>query len=128
MSLQSGLGAAAVGAIANFAQKNCFTWLTLCMLGTATLLAMVSVLCYAHASRWTSTDPKPAAGQSDPKLRVRKDLLKKATLLDQFSWYTLTTGLIWSVALVSPLLAIGANFMLGFLLWIYYFEFPSDDG
>lgn len=130
MSLQSGLGAGAVGAIANFAPKNCFTWLTLCMLGIATILSMVSVLCYAHASRWTSTDPKPPVGQSDPKLRVRKDLLKKATLFDQFSWYTLTTGLIWSVALVSPLLAIGANFVLGFLLWIYYFEFefPSHDG
>ena len=60
---------------------------------------------------------------------MRKDLLKKATLFDQFSWYMLTTGLIWAVALASSLLAILANFVLGFLLWIYYFEFiPSDQG
>jgi hypothetical protein len=60
---------------------------------------------------------------------VRKDLLKKATLFDQFSWYLLTTGLVWAVALVSPLLAIVANFVLGLLLWIYYFEFkvPSEE-
>ena len=89
---------------------------------------MVSVLCYAHAGRWTSTSP--SKGQPDPKLRVRKDLLKKATLFDQLAWYTLTTGLIWAVALKSTLLAIGANFLLGFLLWIYYFEFdipPKED-
>jgi hypothetical protein len=129
MSIQSGIGTAAVGAISNFAPKNCFTWLTLCMLGIATILAMVSVLCYAHAGRWTSTDPKPLDGQPDPKLRVRKDLLKKATLFDQFSWYSLTTGLIWSVGMKSTLLAIVANFVLGLLLWIYYFEFdiPSDE-
>jgi hypothetical protein len=129
MSLQSSLGAGAVGAVANFAQKNCFTWLTLCILGIATIFGMVSVLCYAHASRWTGTVTK-MPGAPDPKLSVRKDLLKKATLFDQFSWYTLTTGLIWSVALASPLLAIGANFVLGFLLWIYYFEFifPPEDG
>ncbi len=129
MSVQSSLAAGAVAAIANLAPKNFFTWLTLCTLGIATILSMVSVLCYAHASRWTSTEPKPPAGQPDPKLRVRKDLLKKGTLFDQFSWYALTTGLIWAVALVSPLLAIGANFVLGFLPWIYYFEFivPSDD-
>jgi hypothetical protein len=130
MSLQASLGAAAVGAIANFATKNCFTWLTLCMLGFATILSMVSVLCYAHASRWTNNAEPPPDPRTDPKLRVRRDLLKKATLFDQFSWYALTTGLIWSVALVSQPLAIGANFALGFLLWIYYFEFVilSDDG
>jgi hypothetical protein len=129
MSFQSGLGAAAVGAISNFALKNCFTWITLCVLGVATILAMVSVLCYAHASRWTNTEADPPDARTDPKLRVRKDLLKKATLFDQFSWYLLTTGLVWAVALVSPLLAIVANFVLGLLLWIYYFEFkvPSEE-
>ena len=125
MSLQSGLGAAAVGAIANFATKNCFTWITLCALGTATILSMVSVLCYAHASRWTNSAASPPDARTDPKLDVSRDLLNKAKLFDQFSWYTLTTGLIWSIALASPLLAIGANSVLGFLLWIYYFEFAA---
>ena len=72
---------------------------------------------------------KTARWAERPQAAREEGLLKKATLFDQFSWYTLTTGLIWSVALVSPLLAIGANFMLGFLLWIYYFEFdiPSKE-
>lgn len=123
VSMQAALGAAAVGAINTLAVKDCPARFALGMLGLATMLAMVSILCYAHASRWTDTSSDKSLPGKKP--RIRKDLLDKATALDQFSWYALTTGLIWSIALVSPAVAILANGGLGLLLWGYYFEFVS---
>ena len=99
--------------------------LTAGMLGFAVLLGMVAVLCYAQSNRWTSTGSKDL--KRDPKLWTKRELLKKATALDQLSWYTLTTGLLWAVALADPLLSIGASFVYGLLLWLYYFRWDAEE-
>jgi hypothetical protein len=84
-------------------------------LGLATLLAMMSVLCYSHAKRWRNL-----TSQNAPLL-TRSRLVKKAALLDQWSWYVLIAGLLWAVAIASVALSIWANVAYVFCLYYYYF-------
>ena len=75
--------------------------------------AMVSVLCYAQSKRW-----KP-----DGNAPIRRHLLRRAKRFDEFSWYVLMVGLVWSLAIVHPGVAILANFGYGAALFLYYFQF-----
>lgn len=79
-------------------------------LAAATLLAMLSVLCYAVSKRWKE---EPA---------VKRDLLAKASSLDVVSWYAVMMGLVWALAVASPALAICANLAYGGGLYYYYFQ------
>ncbi|MET0217702.1 MAG: hypothetical protein ABW205_07220, partial [Burkholderiales bacterium] len=85
-------------------------------LGLAILLGLFAALCYSHAHRWTSfIKPETLSPKDNPQLAGKRDLLKKASLFDQLSWYALTTGFIWTLALARPEWALIANFCLGLL-------------
>ena len=104
-----------------FRSDQIVAWLSVVCLGLAVLLGLVSVLCYTHANRRTNSKGSSPAEQQ--ALSTKVGLLKKAGVMDQLSFYALTVGLIWTVALFSPWLSVAANFLLGLLLWIYYFDF-----
>ncbi len=134
LSIHSGLGigviAAARTAVASGTpvQTEVLKW-AIFMLGTAVLFGMFAVLCYAHSDRWTTnSDPKLVPAEKDSQLRTKRGLLGKTSLFDQLSFYALTTGLIWTVALYNPWLSVASNFVLGGLLYWYYFDFRKERG
>lgn len=92
---------------------------TVGMLGISTLLCLVSVLCYAYSKHWA----KSAEDTEEPK--IKRDLLFKAFHRDQQSWYSFMIGLIWAVALASPIVSIIANFFYNVLLSRFYFFEPK---
>jgi hypothetical protein len=96
------------------------------VLGAAVLFGMFAALCFAQSDRWTSLeDPKVVPPETDPCLQTKRGLIDKGTRFDQFSFYALTTGLIWTTAMYDPWLSVAANFVLGALLYSYYFDFPK---
>lgn len=79
----------------------------------AILFLLVSMVCYDYASRfdWTQF--------------YKAQLVRKALLLDVYSWYLLLTSFTLSIALISPWLSILISFASGILMWWYYF-FPAE--
>jgi catechol 2,3-dioxygenase-like lactoylglutathione lyase family enzyme/uncharacterized membrane protein len=77
------------------------------------LFLLVSMVCYDYASRFHW------------KTFYKAQLVRKALLLDVYSWYLLLTSFILSIALISPWLSIVTCFASGILMWWYYF-FPKE--
>jgi len=123
ISIHSGLAAGAIWVILKLEEVRTLRALTAGMLGLAVMLGMVAVLCYAHSARWSAANSKNP--REDPKLWAKREFLKKATRFDQLSWYALTTGLLWAVAIAYPIVSIVASFLYGLCLWIYYFRWDS---
>jgi hypothetical protein len=94
--------------------RTLLAWFALLALATATLLAMISVLCYAVSKHWKDEPP------------VKRDLLVKASGLDKSSWYTLMMGLVWALAVADPAVSIWANLAYGAGLYYYYFQWRKD--
>jgi nitrate reductase NapE component len=121
LSIHSALAAGVIWVVKGFGTLGA---LTAGILALAVMLGMVSVLCYAQSARWGAANSKSPA--QDPRLRTKRELLKKATRFDQLSWYALTTGLLWAVAIAYPIASIAASFLYGLCLWIYYFRWDLD--
>lgn len=121
LSIHSALAAGVIWAVKGFGPMGV---LTAGILVLAVMLGMVSVLCYAHSARWSAANSKNPV--QDPRLRTKRELLKKARRFDQLSWYALTTGLLWAVAIANPIASIAASFLFGLCLWIYYFRWDLD--
>ena len=77
----------------------------------AILLLLVSMVCYDYAGRfrWPTF--------------YKAQLVRKALLLDVWSWYLLLASFVLTLALVRPWLSILTCITAGFLMWWYYF-FP----
>lgn len=77
----------------------------------AILLLLVSMVCYDYAARfrWPTF--------------YKAQLVRKALLLDVWSWYLLLVSFVLTLALVRPWLSILTCITAGFLMWWYYF-FP----
>lgn len=77
----------------------------------AILLLLVSMVCYDYAGRfrWPTF--------------YKAQLVRKALLLDVWSWYLLLGSFVLTLALVRPWLSIFTCITAGFLMWWYYF-FP----
>ena len=77
----------------------------------AILLLLVSMVCYDYAGRfrWPTF--------------YKAQLVRKALLLDVWSWYLLLASFVLTLALVRPWLSILTSITAGFLMWWYYF-FP----
>jgi hypothetical protein len=130
LSLHSALAGGAIWGILTQVKEGSIREFPIAALSLAILFGMFAALCYSQAHRWTSfVKSETLSPRINPQLRGKRDLLNKATIFDQISWYALTTGFIWTLALARPGWAIFANFLLGLLLWLYYFEFGSrEDG
>lgn len=134
LSIHSGVGIGVIAAARSVvasrtpAEAEVLKW-AVAALGTAVLFGMFAALCYAHSDRWTTnSDQKLVPPEKDDQLRTKRSLLGKASLFDQLSFYALTTGLIWTVALYDPWLSVASNFVLGALLYWYYFDFRKEPG
>ncbi len=126
LSLHSALAGGAIWGIVSQFDAGAMREFPVTALALALLLGTFAALCYSQAHRWTSfAKPEVLSPRLNTQLRGKRDLLKKASAFDQCSWYALTTGFIWTLAVPHPGLALGANFLLGLLLWFYYFEFPA---
>lgn len=77
----------------------------------AILFLLVSMVCYDYASRfrWPTF--------------YKAQLVRKALLLDVWSWYLLLASFVFTLALVSPRLSVLTSIVAGVLMWWYYF-FP----
>jgi hypothetical protein len=94
--------------------RTVLAWFALLGLAISTLLALISVLCYAVSKHWKDEPP------------VKRDLLVKASRLDKSSWYSLMTGLVWALAVADPAVSIWANLAYGAGLYYYYFQWWKD--
>jgi hypothetical protein len=87
-------------------------FLTTCGFGFTILFLLVSMVCYDYASRFRW---KPSH---------KAQLVRKALLLDVWSWYFLLTSFVLSLALISARLSVATCVLAGILMWWYYF-FPG---
>ena len=87
-------------------------FLTTCGFGFTILFLLVSMVCYDYAARFKWKDHHKA------------QLVRKALLLDVWSWYFLLTSFILSLALISARLSVVTCVLAGILMWWYYF-FPG---
>ena len=87
-------------------------FLTTCGFGFTILFLLVSMVCYDYASRFRWNPPHKA------------QLVRKALLLDVWSWYFLLTSFVLSLALISARLSVATCVLAGILMWWYYF-FPG---
>ncbi len=118
MTKQSVLAAIAsilVALVQQYPSQNAFgvlvKFLTTCGFGFTILFLLVSMVCYDYASRFQW------------KQFHKAQLVRKALLLDVWSWYFLLTSFILSIALISPRLSVATCVSAGILMWWYYF-FP----
>lgn len=87
-------------------------FLTTCGFGFTILFLLVSMVCYDYASRFRWKEVHKA------------QLVRKALLLDVWSWYFLLTSFVLSLALISARLSVVTCVLAGILMWWYYF-FPG---
>ena len=87
-------------------------FLTTCGFGFTILFLLVSMVCYDYASRF------------EWKAHHQAQLVRKALLLDVWSWYFLLTSFVLSLALISARLSVVTCVLAGVLMWWYYF-FPG---
>jgi uncharacterized membrane protein len=91
---------------------NLIKFLTTCGFGFTILFLLVSMVCYDYASRF----------QWRPHHKAQ--LVRKALLLDVWSWYFLLTSFVLSLALINARLSVATCVSAGLLMWWYYF-FPG---
>ncbi|HEY0557899.1 MAG TPA: hypothetical protein VGG20_26855 [Thermoanaerobaculia bacterium] len=77
------------------------------------VLLLVSLKCYDYACRFKLKD------------RYKAELVRKGLVLDIWSWYLILFSLVVGVASLSPTLSIAVSFVVGYLLWWYYFIHPN---
>jgi hypothetical protein len=119
MTKQSVLAAIAsilVALVQQYPNKTSFgiliKFLTTSGFGFTILFLLVSMVCYDYASRFRWRPFHKA------------QLVRKALLLDVWSWYFLLTSFVLSLALISARLSVATCVIAGILMWWYYF-FPG---
>lgn len=79
------------------------------------VLLLVSLKCYDYASRFNLKDVYKA------------ELVRKGLRLDIWSWYLILFSLVIGVASLNTAISITVSFVVGYLLWWYYFIHPQSE-
>lgn len=79
------------------------------------VLLLVSLKCYDYACRFNLKD------------LYKAELIKKGLVLDIWSWYLILFSLVIGVASLSTTVSIAVSFVVGYLLWWYYFIHPKSE-